>query len=82
MEGAGVEDAPEHDDAKCAALQLLGNYRLQCDMLPNVKPVRQPSHEIEFYYSFRSPYSQIAIKRVFRIARATGAKVRYESWLD
>ena len=76
LEGASVDGSSGATIRTDAALKLCGNYSLQCDVFSQAKPARKPSHEIEFFFSFRSPYSQLAIKRVFRIARATGAKVR------
>lgn len=34
-----------------------------------------PKHNIDFYFSFRSPYSAIVAPRVFELARLTGAQV-------
>lgn len=33
---------------------------------------KEPSHDLVMYYSFRSPYSQLAIERFYDVARAWG----------
>jgi hypothetical protein len=38
-----------------------------------VRPIGKPRHPLVFFYSFRSPYSQLAVDRVYDIARHYGA---------
>ena len=41
-----------------------------------VVPSNSPAPVIDFFFSFRSPYSAIVAERVFNLARETGAQVR------
>ncbi|WP_138516542.1 DsbA family protein [Limnobacter alexandrii] len=44
------------------------------DSLANAKPLNNPP-DIDFFFSFRSPYSAIVAPRIFELGRLTGAKV-------
>lgn len=44
------------------------------DGLANAKPLNNPP-DIDFFFSFRSPYSAIVAPRIFDLGRLTGAKV-------
>ena len=52
------------------------NYRLRCSILNKTNMgsimVRRPSHSIKLFYSFRSPYSQLALERAAAIASFWG----------
>lgn len=53
------------------------NYNLRALKVPNVHniKVRPPSNKIVMYYSFRSPYSQLAVDRIYKLGNAWGISV-------
>lgn len=54
------------------------NYRLRATKIPNIQAlkVRPPTNIIVMYYSFRSPYSQLAVDRIYKLGKAWGIKVQ------
>eukprot|EP00944_MAST-04C_sp_MAST-4C-sp1_P002853 g2853.t1 len=48
------------------------NYNLRALKVPNIHniKVRPPSNKIVMYYSFRSPYSQLAVDRIYKLGNA------------
>ena len=54
------------------------NYNLRALKVPNVHnmKVRPPSNKIVMYYSFRSPYSQLAVDRIYKLGNAWGIPVQ------
>ena len=45
--------------------------------IPNVQSlkVRPPTNKIVMYYSFRSPYSQLAVDRIYNLGKSWGIEV-------
>ena len=54
------------------------NYNLRALKVPNIHniKVRPPSNKIVMYYSFRSPYSQLAVDRIYKLGNAWGIPVQ------
>ena len=53
------------------------NYKLRALTIPNVQSlkVRPPTNKIVMYYSFRSPYSQLAVDRIYNLGKSWGIEV-------